>query len=168
MSSSRAHALRRSAPSAAAAVPSPGGATQFQAHVFPVQGPHWTRGFIGEFGTPRNGGRTHEGIDIVAACRTPLVAAAGGRVLRAGYDPVLYGNFLLIHGQGERRSYFYAHLIRSAVVRRGDRVWPGERVGAVGRTGNARTVGCHLHFEIHAEGQPIDPEPVMRRLGKDR
>lgn len=110
---------------------------------------------------PRSGGRTHEGFDVVAACRTPLVAVATGRVLRAGYDPVLYGNYLLIHGQDEQRSYFYAHMIRRAAVDRGDRVWAGERVGSVGKTGNARTVGCHLHFEIHVHGRPIDPEPAL-------
>jgi murein DD-endopeptidase MepM/ murein hydrolase activator NlpD len=139
------------------------GGTDFRAHVFPVRGPHWTRGAIGEFGAPRNGGRTHEGFDLVAACRTPLVAAATGRVLRSGYDPVLYGNYLLIHGQGEHRGYFYAHLVRPARVHRGDRVWAGQRVGSVGRTGNARTVGCHLHFEIHLRGRPIDPAPQLRR-----
>lgn len=143
------------------------GATEFNSHVFPVAGPHWTRGYVGEFGVPRNGGRTHEGFDIVAACRTPLVSAATGRVLRVGYDPVLYGNYLLIHGQGEQRSYFYSHLIRPAVVDHGDRVWAGQGVGAVGKTGNARTVGCHLHFEIHRRGQPINPEPVLNRWERD-
>jgi murein DD-endopeptidase MepM/ murein hydrolase activator NlpD len=139
------------------------GGTEFYAHVFPVQGPHSTRGPIGEFGAPRDGGRTHEGFDIVAACRAPLIAVVAGRVLRTGYDPVLYGNYLLIHGQGEDRSYFYAHLIRSAAVHRSERVWAGERVGSVGETGNARTVGCHLHFEIHVHGHPIDPEPALSR-----
>jgi murein DD-endopeptidase MepM/ murein hydrolase activator NlpD len=131
--------------------------------VFPVAGPHGTRGAIGEFGAPRSGGRTHEGFDIVAACGTPLVAVRGGRVLRAGYDPVLYGNYLTIHGEGERRSYFYAHLSRPSPFNRGDRVFTGQRVGAVGKTGNARTVGCHLHFEIHVAGRPIDPAPALRR-----
>jgi murein DD-endopeptidase MepM/ murein hydrolase activator NlpD len=84
-------------------------------------------------------------------------------VLRTGYDPALYGNYLLIHGQGEDRSYFYAHMVRPASVRRGERVWAGERVGSVGETGNARSVGCHLHFEIHVHGRPIDPEPALRR-----
>lgn len=84
-------------------------------------------------------------------------------MLRVGYDPVLYGNYLLIHGQDERRSYFYSHLIRPAPVDHSDRVWAGQRVGAIGKTGNARTVGCHLHFEIHRRGRPIDPEPVMAR-----
>jgi murein DD-endopeptidase MepM/ murein hydrolase activator NlpD len=87
----------------------------------------------------------------------------GGRVRRSGYDPALYGNYLLIHGEGERRSYFYAHLRRPAAVGRGDRVFIGQRVGAVGETGNARTVGCHLHFEIHVDGDPIDPLPALSR-----
>jgi murein DD-endopeptidase MepM/ murein hydrolase activator NlpD len=121
------------------------------------------RGYIGEFGAPRSGGRRHEGFDVLAACGTPLVAVRGGRVLRRGYDPVLYGNYLLIHGEGERRSYFYAHLPRPAPVRRGERVWTGERVGSVGETGNAISVGCHLHFEVHVHGRPVDPAPVLRR-----
>jgi murein DD-endopeptidase MepM/ murein hydrolase activator NlpD len=128
-----------------------------------VRGPHWTRGAIGEFGAPRSGGRTHEGFDLMAACGTTLVAVRGGRVRAEGYDPVLYGNYLLLHGEGERRSYFYAHLRRPAGVGRGERVFAGERIGVVGKTGNARTVGCHLHFEIHVNGRPVDPEPALRR-----
>jgi murein DD-endopeptidase MepM/ murein hydrolase activator NlpD len=128
-----------------------------------VAGPHWARGEIGEFGAPRSDGRTHEGFDVVASCGMPLVAVRSGRVRRTGYDPILYGNYLLVHGEGERRSYFYAHLRRPASVDRGDRVLTGQRVGAVGDTGNARTVGCHLHFEIHVDGTPIDPEPALRR-----
>jgi len=88
-------------------------------------------------------------------------------VLRSGYDPVLYGNYLLIHGQGEGRSYFYAHMIRPATVHRGERVWAGERVGRVGKTGNARTVGCHLHFEIHVHGRPIDPLHSLERWERE-
>ncbi len=147
---------------AAARIASRDGGVPFYGHVFPVQGPHGARGFIGEFGAPRSGGRSHEGFDVVAACGTPLVAVANGRVLRAGYDPVLYGNYLLIHGEGEGRSYFYAHMPRPGPVARGDRVWEGERVGAVGETGNAISVGCHLHFEIHVHGVPVDPYPALR------
>ncbi|HJX33448.1 MAG TPA: M23 family metallopeptidase, partial [Solirubrobacterales bacterium] len=106
---------------------------------------------------------THEGFDITAACGTELVAVSDGKVLRTGYDPVLYGNYMLIHGEGEDRSYFYAHMPRPALAHRGQTVWAGERVGAVGETGNARTVGCHLHFEIHVHGHPINPEPSLRR-----
>lgn len=102
-------------------------------------------------------------LDITAACGTKLVAVRNGRVLRRGYDPVLYGNYLLLRGEGERRSYFYAHLASPAPVRRGQFLLEGQRVGAVGETGNALGTGCHLHFEIHALGLPIDPEPALRR-----
>jgi murein DD-endopeptidase MepM/ murein hydrolase activator NlpD len=89
-------------------------------------------------------------------------------VRRAGYDPVLYGNYLLIRGWGERRSYFYSHLRRPAAVRPGQPVWTGQPIAAVGATGNARSVGCHLHFEIHARGRPIDPEPLLRSWDRAR
>ena len=66
-------------------------------------------------------------------------------------------------GRASDRGYFYAHLPGPPLVQRGDRVWEGERVGAVGQTGNAASVGCHLHFEIHTSGVPIDPAPMLRR-----
>jgi murein DD-endopeptidase MepM/ murein hydrolase activator NlpD len=128
-----------------------------------VQGPHGARGAVGRYHAARSGGRIHEGFDITAACGAKLVAARNGRVLRTGFDPVLYGNFLLIHGEGERRSYFYAHMPRPALVGKGERVWEGERVGAVGETGNAVGTGCHLHFEIHMHGTAINPEPELHR-----
>jgi len=128
-----------------------------------VQGSHGVRGAIGEFHAPRSGGRIHEGFDVTAACGARLVAVRNGRVLRRGFDPVLYGNYLLIHGEGERRAYFYAHLSRPASVRRGQRLWESEPVGLVGETGNAAGTGCHLHFEIHVGGVPVDPEPALRR-----
>jgi murein DD-endopeptidase MepM/ murein hydrolase activator NlpD len=148
---------------ASAAITSRDGGVTYYGHVFPVQGPHGVRGAVGAYHAPRSGGRIHEGFDITAACGTELVAVRDGRVLQQGYDPVLYGNFLLIHGEGEARSYFYAHMPRPALVRKGERVWEGERVGAVGETGNARGLGCHLHFEVHVHGVAINPEPMLRR-----
>jgi murein DD-endopeptidase MepM/ murein hydrolase activator NlpD len=139
------------------------GGVPYYGHVYPVRGAHGVRGAIGEFHAPRTGGRIHEGFDITAACGTALVAVRNGRVRQRGFDPVLYGNYLLINGEGERRSYFYAHLARPAAVRRGQRVWEGEPVGRVGETGNAAGTGCHLHFEIHLGGVPIDPAPSLRR-----
>lgn len=139
------------------------GGVSYYGHVFPVQGPHGVRGAVGMYHAPRDGGRIHEGFDITAACGTELVAVRDGRVLQQGYDPVLYGNYILLHGEGEARSYFYAHMPRPARVHKGERVWEGERVGAVGETGNARGLGCHLHFEIHVHGVAINPEPELRR-----
>jgi murein DD-endopeptidase MepM/ murein hydrolase activator NlpD len=134
-----------------------------RAHIFPVRGPHGVRGPIGEFGAPRSGGRIHEGFDVLASCGTELVAARVGKVVRRGHDSALYGFYVLIHGRGERRNYLYAYLRGPTLVHRGQIVRTGQRIGAVGRTGNARTVGCMLHFELRVGGRPIDPEPALRR-----
>jgi murein DD-endopeptidase MepM/ murein hydrolase activator NlpD len=139
------------------------GTLTLRGHVYPIRGPHADRGPIGAFGVGRSGGRRHEGFDVDAPCGTPLVAARGGRVTRAGYDPVLYGNVVIVRGERTRRDYWYAHLAHASRLRRGDRVRTGERIGSVGATGNARTIGCHLHLEIRSRGVPIDPKAELTR-----
>jgi murein DD-endopeptidase MepM/ murein hydrolase activator NlpD len=143
------------------------GSFSLHGHFFPIRGPHRDRTSdrhgSGAFGSPRSGGRVHEGFDVNAACGTPVDAARGGRVVLSRYDPVLYGNYVIVHSAAEHREYWYAHLVAPARVRRGARVRTGQRLGAVGATGNARTVGCHLHFELHSHGRPIDPAPSLHR-----
>jgi murein DD-endopeptidase MepM/ murein hydrolase activator NlpD len=151
------------AAAACAAVAADGLAAESPAQVFPVRGPHTDRGQVGEFGSPRSGGRSHEGFDIVAACGTPLVSARKGKVLVNRFDPVLDGNELVIHARGAGRNYRYSHLRKPGLPEAGDVVETGERIGSVGKTGNARTVGCHLHFEMLVGGHPVDPEPALRR-----
>jgi len=130
--------------------------------VFPVRGPHGARGGVGLFGAGRNGGRTHEGFDILSACGTPVVAARAGVVRRRYHDPVLYGNNVIVRGAGQRREYWYSHLRTPGRVPPGGRVRTGQRLGEVGQTGNARTTPCHLHFEIHGPSGPFDPLPRLR------
>ncbi len=137
------------------------GRLTLRTHAYPIRGRHVDRGAIGRFGVGRSGGRTHEGFDVNAACGTPLVAARGGVVVRADYDPVLYGNVVIIRGDHTRRDYWYSHLARRPRLRVGDRVRTAQRIGSVGATGNARTIGCHLHFEIRSRGRPIDPAPEL-------
>jgi murein DD-endopeptidase MepM/ murein hydrolase activator NlpD len=148
---------------AAAAIAAQVAAGHRHGQIFPVRGPHWTRGPVGEFGAPRNGGRTHEGFDYMAPCGTKLVSARIGMVLKRAYDPVLYGNYVVIHARGLPRNYWYAHMLKPAIVQVGEVVRTGQRIGSVGKTGNALTVGCHLHFEMHVHGHPVDPEPSLRR-----
>ena len=133
-----------------------------EGHVFPVDGPHGTRGPIGEFHAPRNGGRIHEGFDVTGACGTPLLAARGGVVKKAGYDPQLYGNYVLIDATKSEQDLFYAHMTSPSRAGDGERVRTGEVVSDIGRTGNAASTPCHLHIEIRVHGQPIDPEPYLR------
>jgi len=140
------------------------GSFTLRGHMYPIRGPHADRGQVGLFGVPRNGGRTHEGYDVNAPCGTRLVAARGGTVVRSRFDPVLYGHEVIIRGTLDGRSYRYAHLRDTPLVRRGDRVRTGRRIGSIGDTGNARTTGCHLHFELRArDGRLLDPRPHLHR-----
>ena len=68
----------------------------------------------------------------------------------------------MIRGLGERRKYWYAHMVHPSTLPSRRPVHVGQIVGHVGKTGNARTVGCHLHFEIHLKGRPINPLPYLR------
>ena len=139
------------------------GRFEFHDHVFPVQGAHT---YGDPFGAPRSGGRVHEGQDLPAACGTPLIAARGGKVAATGYSDALYGYYVLIDGLATDRDYFYAHLQAPTPLAEGDRVHTGERVGEVGKTGNARNEFCQLHFELwphgYHDGGPEDPAPALR------
>ena len=138
------------------------GKVELHRHFFPVRGPHGTRGPVGEFGAARNGGRRHKGFDVTARCGTPLAAATTGTIVKRAYDPRLDGNYIVLRGLGERRKYWYAHMRHPSTFQKGELVHVGQTVGFVGKTGNARTVGCHLHFEIHVSGRPINPWPYLR------
>ena len=132
--------------------------------MFPVAGAHT---YGDRFGDPRSGGRVHEGQDLPAGCGTPLIAARGGRVAATGYSDALYGYYVLIDGTATDRDYFYAHLQAPTPLREGDRVRTGQPIGDVGKTGNARTEFCQLHFELwphgYHDGGPEDPAPALRR-----
>jgi Peptidase family M23 len=134
---------------------------------FPVRGPHGYGGSVQRFGAPRSGGRVHQDQDVFADCGTTEVAARGGTVQARGSDPQLYGNWLVVDGRGTSTDYRYAHLLHPTPLRTGERVHTGQPIGHVGRTGNARTVGCMLHFEIWpsgwGHGGPVDPLPYLRR-----
>ena len=138
------------------------GTVELRRHFFPVRGPHGTRGAVGEFRALRNGGRRHKGYDVTARCGTPLAAVTTGTVVKRAHDPRLNGNHIVIRGLGERRKYWYAHMVRPSPFQRGDLVHVGQIVGHIGRTGNAGSTPCHLHFEIHRNGGPIDPAPYLR------
>lgn len=139
------------------------GTFRFRHHMFPLVGPHHDRGYLGEFGAPRSGGRVHEGFDVNADCGTKIVAARGGRVLRSELDPRLRGNHVVIKGRRDRFRYVYAHLRDPSPMRKGDRVRTGQLVGRVGLTGNAAGTPCHLHIELRGPNGPVDPKPHLRR-----
>jgi peptidoglycan LD-endopeptidase LytH len=114
------------------------------------------------FRDPRDGGRReHHGVDIFAPRDTPVLAASGGLVSSVSTTN-LGGHVVWVWDAQRRQSHYYAHLSRQA-VRPGEIVRPGDVIGYVGNTGNARTTPPHLHFGIYAMGDgPIDPLPFVQ------
>jgi murein DD-endopeptidase MepM/ murein hydrolase activator NlpD len=99
----------------------------------------------------------HSGIDIGAACGTPIKAAGTGTVLTAGWNDGGYGNMTLVsHGNG--MSTLYGHQ-SSIIVSAGQAVTQGQVIGYVGSTG--KSTGCHLHFEVRVGGNPVDPRGYL-------
>jgi murein DD-endopeptidase MepM/ murein hydrolase activator NlpD len=134
---------------------------------FPIRGGHSYGGPDERFGAPRVGGRVHQGQDVFAACGTPVEAARGGRVQAKAFDRQLYGHYLVIDGHRTRADHMYVHLADPARAGRGDRVHTGQRIGSVGRSGNAHAEPCQLHFELWPNGwrngSPVDPLSSLRR-----
>ncbi len=131
---------------------------------FPVQGRNSSQ-ISSYFGVPRDGGRRrHEGIDIFAPKETPAIASVGGTIAEVGTNE-LGGNVVFLNDDAHNQRLYYAHLDRWNVTT-GQRVSPGDTIGFVGNTGNARTTGPHLHFGIYADGEgALDPLPFVR-LGR--
>lgn len=110
----------------------------------------------GHFGAPRSGARHHSGVDLLGKVGDPVYAVRSGWVREARFHKG-FGYYVEID-HGHAFTTLYAHLSRMD-VRRGDRVRQGQRIGSIGKSGNARSklVEAHLHFELRQNGEPIDP-----------
>lgn len=156
--------------------------------VFPVQGMS-IEDITDGFGSPRNGGSSHQGVDIALNDKayperrgvgTPILAAWGGKVSTVRKSDLYsgYGIYVdIIHPNGLRTRY--AHL-DNALVSVGDIVSPGQVIGEGGNTGDVysngqpvlgsysdvtsmryKGYGAHLHFEIH---EPVDNRGNFRAV----
>lgn len=127
--------------------------------VSPSRG-QWTSGF-GYRRHPVTGQMArHEGLDIAASAGTPIHAPAAGKVITSEYSG-FYGNLVVLsHGNGYTTKF--AHLSR-AVVRTGQKVERFALLGYMGGTG--RTTGVHLHYEVHHQGRPLNPEKFILPSG---
>jgi murein DD-endopeptidase MepM/ murein hydrolase activator NlpD len=119
--------------------------------IWPTVG--WVSSWFGHRQDPFTGdGGQHSALDISTDKGSPVVATADGVVESAEWNGN-YGNLLVIdHGFGIKTRY--GHLAGFA-AKTGRRVRRGDLVGYVGATG--RATGPHLHYEILANGQLINP-----------
>jgi len=130
-----------------------------QALRMPVQG-HLTSGFGERFHPILGYERFHDGVDLGAPQGTPIVAAADGRVVSAGWAGG-YGRAVEIaHAGGVETRY--GHMSRIAAYS-GEQVHRGDVIGYVGSTG--LSTGPHLHFEVMKNGRPVNPMSVKAIAG---
>jgi murein DD-endopeptidase MepM/ murein hydrolase activator NlpD len=120
----------------------------------PVNG-RVTSGFGNRFHPILGYERFHAGVDLKATYGTPIVAAADGRVVDAGWHGG-YGQLVSIAHAGGIET-MYGHMSRIA-ARSGETVRQGQVIGYVGSTG--LSTGPHLHFEVLKNGRPVNPLSV--------
>ena len=97
--------------------------------------------------------KLHAGLDFAAPQGTPIYATANGTVTVAGNTGNGYGNHVVInHGYGYET--LYGHMVK-VKAKAGQQVKRGEVIGYVGSTG--KSTGPHCHYEVHKNGQKIDP-----------
>ncbi|NMG21056.1 M23 family metallopeptidase [Brasilonema bromeliae] len=103
----------------------------------------------------------HEGIDIAAASGTPVVAAASGTVVKAGWNEWGLGNVVVVeHPDGS--VTVYGHNSR-LLVKQGQQVNQGQVIAEMGSTGNS--TAPHLHFEVRKNHRfAVDPLTTLPSL----
>jgi len=121
------------------------------------------------FSEPRDGGRVHRAIDILAPRGTPILSADDGKVLRMTTSNLGGISMYTVDPEG-RLVYYYAHMDRyNDAMSPGRTIVKGDTLGYVGTTGNAPKDTPHLHFQVmrwpadgkYWNGDPIDPYEAL-------
>jgi len=123
--------------------------------IWPAHG--WLTGTFGGRSDPFTGEPGfHQGLDISTEKGQPVYATADGTVESASYTGD-YGNLIvLVHGFGLKTRYGHLSAFN---VKPGQRITRGDVIGFVGSTG--RATGAHVHYEILANGQLINPLQLL-------
>jgi len=104
----------------------------------------------------------HYGVDMAAPTGTPIHAPADG-VVSISDDQYLSGGFTLIdHGQGVSTSYLHQS---KRLVKAGDAIKRGQRIGLIGATG--RATGPHLHWAMNWFQVRLDPSLSTKKPKPD-
>lgn len=96
--------------------------------------------------------RAHKGVDYGAPAGTPILSAGDGKVVFAGVRSG-FGNVVMVQ-HGSAYTTLYAHM-QKILVKNGQKISQGQKLGTVGKTGLA--TGPHLHYEFHVNGVAQNP-----------
>ncbi len=119
--------------------------------IWPTEG--WLTSRFGRRVSPFTGRpQFHAGLDIASPFGTAVVAPGRGKVHFVGRKGALGRSVQIDHGWGIRTTY--GHLAE-ILVRKGQEVERGERIGSVGSSG--RSTGPHLHYAVEVRSKAVDP-----------
>ncbi|HJQ76511.1 MAG TPA: peptidoglycan DD-metalloendopeptidase family protein [Acidimicrobiia bacterium] len=119
--------------------------------------------FSDSWGAPRSGGRSHKGVDMIAARGTPIVAVYSGRIKRTSNSSLGGKSVYFVSDAGD--MYYYAHLDGFGDISAGMSVPAGYVLGYNGSSGNAPDWLPHLHWEYHpGGGAAVNPYPLAKEL----
>ena len=128
----------------------------------PVDGARISSRFGARFHPVLHFVKMHRGIDFAAPTGTPIYASGSGVVTWAAMKGA-NGNMTAIqHDNGWRTLYLHQSMFMPGTVP-GARVSQGQKIGEVGTTG--RSTGPHLHYEVHIDGQAVDPQSIDTGTG---
>lgn len=94
----------------------------------------------------------HEGLDLIVMRGTPVMATAAGTVQKVQTSKKLGKTVEVLHDGGY--VTVYAHL-ESVLVRAGQKLQAGQKLGTVGMSGKA--FAPHLHYEVRRDGKFLNP-----------
>ncbi|WP_256759004.1 M23 family metallopeptidase [Cohnella sp. WQ 127256] len=104
----------------------------------------------------------HAGVDITGDIGDRIYAAGDGKVRDAGFNRTR-GNYIIItHRNGLESWYMHLSVIG---VKISQQVKRGDLIGEMGNSG--RSTGPHLHFQIVASEEPVNPLPYLRQVKED-
>lgn len=124
----------------------------------PVDGARITSKFGMRFHPVLHYNKLHRGTDFAALTGTPIYAAADGTIEWAAMKGA-NGNLTILRHDNGWETYYLHQSAFAAGVTAGARVNQGQHIGDVGTTG--RSTGPHLHYEVHIDGEPVDPQGII-------
>ncbi len=123
----------------------------------PVKSGRFVSGFGKRFHPVHQSLRMHRGADFAARTGAMVLATANGVIEKALYSRT-FGNYIVIN-HGNKIKTLYAHMKKS-VVRKGQKVSLGQKIGIQGNTGTS--TGEHIHYEVIVGRQHRDPLNFIR------
>ncbi|MEZ5749046.1 MAG: M23 family metallopeptidase [Caenibius sp.] len=120
----------------------------------PVDGARITSKFGMRFHPVLHYNRLHGGVDFAAPTGTPIYAAADGTVDFAAMKGA-NGNLTILRHENGLETYYLHQSAFMPGIQPGARIFQGQHIGDVGTTG--RSTGPHLHYEVHINGERVDP-----------